>query len=218
MDHCLLMRVLHRLTDIDKESQALGSWQVVLVAVVRDGNTAHQFHDEIRPTGLCCAAVQHPGDVEMVHQGQGLALSLEPGDDFARVHPWPDDLEGDLALHRLLLIGHIDHAETALADLLKQYVAHDHRAWRLHFKIRRGQRNGLAEEVSGLLMRSQQGFDLCAQFGFSLASLGQKVIPLYRRLSLQRLREEFFEAFVGDHGLMGSVEPGPSLSYFTVKW
>ena len=55
----------------------------------------------------------------MIHQGQGLALGLEAGDDLAAVHAGLDDLEGDLAADRLLLLGHVDDAHAAFADLLR---------------------------------------------------------------------------------------------------
>ena len=47
------------------------------------------------------AAVEDAGDVDVVHHRQGLPLGLEAGDDLAAVHARLDDLEGDLALHRL---------------------------------------------------------------------------------------------------------------------
>ena len=59
----------------------------------------------------------------MIHQRQRLAFGLEPGDDVFGVHAQLDDLEGDLPAHRLLLLGHINHAATAFADLLQQFVA-----------------------------------------------------------------------------------------------
>jgi len=56
------------------------------------------------------------GNVRMIHQGQRLPLRLEPGNHLSRVHAGLDDLQGDLAPDRLLLFGHEDHAEAALAN------------------------------------------------------------------------------------------------------
>ena len=56
---------------------------------------------------------------------QGLALGLEAGDDRLGVHAQLDDLEGDAAAHRCFLLGHINHAAAALADLFQQLVAAD---------------------------------------------------------------------------------------------
>ena len=64
----------------------------------------------------------------MVHQGQGLPLGLEAGDHLAAVHAGLDDLQGDLALDRLGLLGHEDDAHAAFADLLQQLVGADQRA------------------------------------------------------------------------------------------
>ena len=72
----------------------------------------------------------------MVHQGQGLPLGLEAGDDLLRVHAGLDELDGDQALDRLGLLGHPDRAHAAFADLFEQLVRADDRAgafsdWRI---------------------------------------------------------------------------------------
>jgi hypothetical protein len=54
----------------------------------------------------------------VVHHRQRLPLGLEAGDDLAAVHAGLDDLEGDLALDRVRLLGHEHDAHAALADLL----------------------------------------------------------------------------------------------------
>ena len=64
----------------------------------------------------------------MVHQRQRLALGLEPGDDLPGVHAKPDDLERDPAADGFFLLGHVDRAAAALADLLEELVAADHAA------------------------------------------------------------------------------------------
>ena len=74
------------------------------------------------------AGIEHLGDVRMVHQRQGLPLGLEAGDDLPAVHARLDDLEGDLAADRLCLLGHVDDAHAAFADLLEQLVGADERA------------------------------------------------------------------------------------------
>ena len=48
---------------------------------------------------------------------QRRSFRLEAGEDLARVHPGPDDLDGDLALERLGLRGQEDGAHAALAEL-----------------------------------------------------------------------------------------------------
>ena len=54
--------------------------EAVLVAVLGDRDAADQLHDEVGPAGVGGPGVEDPGDVGVVHQGQGLPLGLEPGD------------------------------------------------------------------------------------------------------------------------------------------
>ena len=51
-----------------------------------------------------------------VHQRQGLALRVEPGEDLARVHARLDHLQRDLAANWVVLLGEVDHAHSALAE------------------------------------------------------------------------------------------------------
>ncbi len=99
--------------------------EFLLVAVVGDLDAADQFHHEERPAGVGGAAVEHLGDVRMVHDGQRLPLRLEARDHLLGVHAELDDLERDLAADRLGLLGHVNHAAAAFADLLEEFVAAD---------------------------------------------------------------------------------------------
>ena len=65
------------------------------------------------------------GDVRVVHQRQRLPLGLEAGDDLRGVHAGLDDLQRHLAADRLGLLGHVDDAHAAFADLLQQLVGAD---------------------------------------------------------------------------------------------
>ena len=97
-----------------------------LVAVLGDRDALDQLHDEVGAAGVGGAGVEDAGDVGVVHQGQGLALGLEAGDDLLRVHARLDDLQGHRAADRLGLLGHVDDAHAPLADLLQQLVGADH--------------------------------------------------------------------------------------------
>ena len=66
-----------------------------LVAVPGDRDALDQLHDEVRPARVGGAGVEDPGDVGVVHQRQGLALGLEPGQHLAAVHAGLDHLQGD---------------------------------------------------------------------------------------------------------------------------
>jgi hypothetical protein len=61
----------------------------------------------------------------MIHQCQGLALSLEARDDRPSIESGLDDLQSDVAAKRLRLLGHEDKPHPAFADLLKQFVGTD---------------------------------------------------------------------------------------------
>src|SRR5262249_32115660 len=82
----------------------------------------HQLHREVRPAGVRRAAGEHPRDVDMVHQGESLALGLEAGDDLAAFHAGLDDLQGDRAPDRLSLFRQPDNAHASLADLRDELV------------------------------------------------------------------------------------------------
>ncbi len=125
MNDAFLVRVLDGLANLNEQIQPFMGGKIVLVAVIGDFDAAHQFHDEIRPAGVRRAGVQHLRDVRMVHQGQRLPLGLESGNDALGVHAQLDDLERDPAANRFLLLGHIDHAAAAFANLLEQFVAAD---------------------------------------------------------------------------------------------
>ena len=89
VDDPLLVRVLHRLADRDEQLQPLAGRQPPLVAVLGDRDALDQLHDEVGAARVGGAGVEDPGDVGVVHQGQGLPLGLEPGEHLAAVHARP---------------------------------------------------------------------------------------------------------------------------------
>src|SRR5262245_59794897 len=97
----------------------------LLVAVVGDGNTTYQLHDEIRSARACRSGVKHLGDIRMIHQRQCLTFGFEAGDHVASVHAWPNHLQSHLALHRLVLLGDKHETEASLANLLHELVWSD---------------------------------------------------------------------------------------------
>ena len=102
------------------------NWRCSGVNLTRSAGQDARFYgrrDARRYGGAGYAGIEDLGDVGMVHQGQGLALSLEASDDTLGVHAQLDDLEGDAASDRFLLLGHIDHTAPAFADLLKELIA-----------------------------------------------------------------------------------------------
>ena len=111
-------------TGTNSSSRSRGR-ELVAVAILGDRDALDQLHDEVGPAGVGGAGVEDLGDVGVVHQRQRLPLGLEAGDDLAGVHARLDDLERDLAADGLLLLGHVDDAHAAFADLLEQLVGAD---------------------------------------------------------------------------------------------
>ena len=161
--------------------------RLVLVAVAGDRDALDQLHDEVGPARVGRAGVEDLGDVGVVHQGQGLPLGLEAGEDLAAVHAGLDDLQGDHALHRLGLLGHVDGAHAAFADLLQQLVGAD-RPCRAApaSRVRRGppvaagrrrvdrspeRSGGLFEEAGVIGVGSQQGLHVGPQTSVAGAGL-----------------------------------------------
>ena len=125
VDDALLMRVLDRMADRNEEFQPLARSQPLLVAILGDRQALDQLHGEVGPAAFGRARIKHLGNVRMVHDRQRLPLGLETGDDLAGVHARLDDLQRHPTHHRLALLGHVDHAHAALANLLQQLVGAD---------------------------------------------------------------------------------------------
>src|SRR5206468_6738035 len=94
-------------------------------AILGDRHAVDQLHDEVRPTVLGGPGIEDAGDVDVVHYRQGLSFGLEAGDDLLGVHARLDYFERDFALDGLGLLGHVDRAHAAFADLLEQLVRAD---------------------------------------------------------------------------------------------
>jgi hypothetical protein len=86
MDDSLLVRVLDRVADLNEQLQPFSHAHAILVAVVGDLDPIDQLHDEVRSAGFGGSGIEDLCDVGMVHQGQRLALGLEPGDHVPGIH------------------------------------------------------------------------------------------------------------------------------------
>ena len=92
------------------------------------GSSVDQLHHEERLPARRQAAVEHLGDVGVIHQRQGLPFLLEPLQDGPGIHAGLDQFESDLALDRLGLLGDPDLSHPSFADLLLQRIPpRDHR-------------------------------------------------------------------------------------------
>ena len=101
----------------------------MLVAIVGERNALDQFHDEEGSAGLGRPGVEDLGDVGVVHQGQGLPLGLEPGQDGLRIHPGLISLRATRRFTGCNLLGEIDASHAPFANLFAELVpAADHAA------------------------------------------------------------------------------------------
>ena len=155
MDDALLVSMLDGVADLDEQLDPVVGGKLVLVAILGDLDAPHQFHDKIRPARLRRAGVKDSGDVGMIHEGEGLTLGLETGDDALGIHAELDDLEGDASADRFVLLSHIDHATAPFADLLEDLVAADLIARSLGYGQHScGQNEGFAGGGRGRLIAS----------------------------------------------------------------
>ena len=119
----------------------------------------------------------------MLHERQGLPLSLKSGDDLPRIHAGLDHFERNPAANGLSLFSHEDDAHSPLTDLLQQLVRAYDRAGAL-FDSRRLRRTGRRlQEGTKLRLRFQKGpkvlflARLGARFvqkGFALVDIGNR--------------------------------------------
>ena len=151
------------------------------------------------------AGVEHAGDVGVVHQGQGLTLGLEAGDDLRAVHAGLDDLQGDLALDRLGLLRHEDGAHAALADLLQELVRADDRAGAFaegdsgrlrpgHDRVGPRGPHGSGrpvQETAGFAVNLEKVPHLLLELGIPAAGFADVAVPLLRRQLADGMQKQF---------------------------
>ena len=207
VDDALLVGVIDGGADVAEQFEALAGVEIVLIAVVGDGDAVDQLHGEVGPPGGGGPGVEHVGDIRVVHHREGLALGLEAGQHLPRVHPGLDHFERDLACDRPALFGHPDHPEPALADLLHQRVGAEDvarvfgdridglfLARRLRLLLRE------LEKVRRWFPGAQERLDLLARLRIVAAGRGEKTRAFLRRGQGQGLAEEFYDAIgVGFH-------------------
>jgi hypothetical protein len=112
----------------------------------------------------------------MLHQGEGLALSLEPGHDCPGVHAELDELKGDAPAQGFLLFREINDATTPFADFLEQLVTTNAVARFFGRKrLPEGFHGSIRQKRLGRLMGVQQRFDPLAH-GRTTAASGIKVL------------------------------------------
>ena len=94
-----------------------------LVAKLCDRHALDVFHHEEGGPLLRDPAIQHLGDVGMIHDGQRLPLSLETQQHLTAVHTLLNELDRHAPPNGLQLLGNPDRSHSAFANLLEQPVA-----------------------------------------------------------------------------------------------
>ncbi len=116
------------LANRNEQGEPLAQTQLVLPAILSNGQAVDQFHDEIEPACRCRARVQHAGYIGVVHQRQSLPLGLEAGHHLLAVHAGFDDLKRHHTADRMLLFGAVYHSHSTARDLLENSVGADQAA------------------------------------------------------------------------------------------
>jgi tetratricopeptide (TPR) repeat protein len=80
VDDGFLVRVLHALTDEEEQVEPFAYREPMAVAVLRDRHALDVLHDEVGPACVGQPAVEHLGDVGVVHERQRFALGGKPGE------------------------------------------------------------------------------------------------------------------------------------------
>jgi hypothetical protein len=175
VDDPLLVGVLHPLAHLDEQLEALAGAQAVRVAVLVEGDPRHVLHHEVGETPLRGPRVEDAGDVGVAHEGQGLPLGLEPGQDLFRGQPPLDELQRHPPLDRLALLGLVDDTHAALSELPERPVVAD----RLRNLVGGG---GEAERRRAVgVVESQELLHLRSKLGVLSAGVVEGVDPLLGR-------------------------------------
>ena len=112
MQDVLLVRMLHPERHPDEQIEALIEREPQAPTVVADRLTRNVLHRQIGKAIGCRAGFEHLGDRRMTHPRQRLALDLEAHRRLRTRELVLHELERDLTLHRLQLVGeeHLTHA------------------------------------------------------------------------------------------------------------
>jgi hypothetical protein len=116
MEDSLLVRVLDTAAHPSEERQALRDGQSTVVAVLGERQPRDQLHGEVREPVFGGPGLIELGDVGMREPRHRLALGGESRHGNRAAETGVHQLEGDLALDRLALLGQVDGSHAALAE------------------------------------------------------------------------------------------------------
>src|ERR1041385_2892602 len=143
------------------------------------------------------AAIEEPGDIFVAHSGEDLPLHLEVAQDEISIHSALEDFDGGALLKlAVVALGEADPAHAAFTD-----VGDDLPMVQADPDERVAQ-DGMGDEIAGLFMGDQQGFDLAAEPGVARTGV-LEISGALRRLEIQASVQERGDPGprLGAHGL-----------------
>ena len=188
VDDALAVCVLDGLADSDQEAQASVDVELLLLGPGRDRRAGDELHGEegqLAPGRLGGPGLVDARDAGMRQPPEHLGLELETAQVSTRGEPGLDQLQRDVA-SRVLLLGLVDDAHAAAADLAQDAVGAD--AF--------GERAPVVQRVVGQESRGLVGGALEERVSRRVA--GEHRLHLVEELHVSRaLRFEERRAFVG---------------------
>jgi hypothetical protein len=208
----LVVRVLNGRAHAPEQVEPLADGQPVLVAVARNRYPVNQLECDERPPGVGGARVPHAGNVRVIHEGQRVALALEPNGTLA-VPPAPEQLERDPPPHRHHLFGQPHEARGPRPDRREKLVAPvDHRPDPFVGAGRGGRgaaHRGHVEEIARAIVRPEQPLHSVAQVRVRTLEVQNRRSRRFR-LGLHRTGENAFHQFQRECVLRGVHAPNPN--------
>src|SRR2546425_483407 len=138
MDDALLVSVLDGFANLDEKLESLLVIKKVFVTILGDWDTSNMLHHEIGTTLLGRSSIEDLGHVRVVQECEGLTFQLEACHDLSRIHAWLEDLQGNSAADRSLLLCEVDNPHSPFTKRLQYPVRSDV----LRLPAERGERNG----------------------------------------------------------------------------
>src|SRR5206468_1971977 len=83
---------------------------------LRDRLSIDQFHYKIGPSRVGGAGVEDARDARMIKHRERVPLGLEPRQHVAAVHAGFDQLQSNIAMDGISLLGQVNIAEASLTD------------------------------------------------------------------------------------------------------
>ena len=182
VDDALAVSMLDALAHLEEQPESLEGGELVAAAVIGDGRSSNQLHDEVRPAMVVGSGIEDPGDVRVIHLGEGPPLGLESRDDAVGVQAALDELERDLALDGLRLSGQVHDPHPALTQGLEDLVGADAlgvgRKELAHSRPGLGDQPALLQDRGGLGLVREEGLDLGPKLGVPGALEVQSLLAL----------------------------------------